>query len=33
MAEQRLRLRMPSDSQVIVIERNDIPPATRDASR
>ena len=33
MAEQRLRLRMPSDSQVIVIERKDIPPATRDASR
>jgi cell division protein FtsL len=33
MAEQRLRLRMPSDSQVIVIERKDIPPAARDASR
>lgn len=32
-AEQRLRLRMPSDSQVIVIERKDIPPASRDASR
>ena len=32
-AEQRLRLRMPSDSQVIVIDRKDIPPATRDASR
>ncbi len=33
VAEQRLRLRMPSDSQVIVIERKDIPPAARDASR
>ena len=33
VAEQRLRLRMPSDSQVIVIERRDIPAATRDASK
>ena len=31
--EQRLRLRMPSDSQVIVIDRKDIPAPTRDASR
>ena len=33
LVEQRLRLRMPSDSQVIVIERKDVPPATRDASK
>ena len=33
VVEQRLRLRMPNDSQVIVIERKDVPPATRDASR
>jgi len=33
IAEQRLRLRMPSDSQVIVIERRDIPAAPRDASK
>ena len=32
-AEQRLRLRMPSDSQVIVIERKDIPAPTRDAAK
>ena len=33
MAEQRLRLRMPSDSQVIVIPRTDIPAPARDASK
>jgi type II secretory pathway component PulJ len=33
LVEQRLRLRMPSDSQVIVIERKDVPPPARDASR
>ena len=33
MVEQRLHLRMPSDSQVIVIDRKDIPAPTRDASR
>ena len=33
VVEQRLRLRTPSDSQVIVIDRKDVPPATRDASR
>ena len=33
VVEQRLRLRMPSDSQVIVIERKDVSPATRDASK
>ena len=32
-AEQRLRLRMPSDSQVIVISRKDIPAPARDASK
>ena len=32
-AEQRLRLRMPSDSQVIVIPRSEIPAPTRDASK
>jgi cell division protein FtsL len=30
---ERLRLRMPSDSQVIVIPRKEIPAATRDASK
>ena len=33
VVEQRLHLRMPSDSQVIVIDRKDVPPAARDASR
>ena len=33
MVEQRLRLRMPNDSQVIVIERKDIPASARDASK
>jgi hypothetical protein len=33
LVQQRLRLRMPSDSQVIVIDRKDIPAPTRDASR
>src|SRR5678815_1614503 len=33
LVEQRLRLRMPSDSQVIVIERKDVPPPARDASK
>jgi len=32
-AEQRLRLRMPSDSQVIVIPRSEIPAPARDASK
>lgn len=32
-AEQRLRLRTPSDSQVIVIPRSEIPAPTRDASK
>ena len=32
LVEQRLRLRMPSDSQVIVIERTDAPPP-RNASK
>lgn len=31
--EQRLRLRMPSDSQVIVIEKKDVLPPARDASK
>ena len=30
---ERLRLRMPSDSQVIVIPRKEIPAPARDASR
>ena len=30
---ERLRLRMPSDSQVIVIPRKEIPAAARDASK
>ena len=33
VVEQRLHLRMPSDSQVIVIERKDVPPPARDASK
>jgi len=33
LVEQRLHLRMPSDSQVIVIERKDVPPQARDASK
>jgi hypothetical protein len=33
LVEQRLHLRMPSDSQVIVIERKDVLPPGRDASR
>ena len=33
LVEQRLRLRMPSDSQVIVIERKDVLPPARDASK
>ena len=33
LVEQRLHLRMPSDSQVIVIERKDTLPPARDASR
>ena len=32
-AEQRLRLRMPNDSQVIVIPRSEIPAPARDASK
>jgi hypothetical protein len=31
--EQRLGLRMPSDSQVIVIERNDASPPARNAAK
>jgi len=33
LVEQRLRLRMPSDSQVIVIEKKDVLPPLRDASK
>ena len=33
IVEQRLHLRMPSDSQVIVIERKDLPATARDAAR
>jgi hypothetical protein len=33
LVEQRLHLRIPSDSQVIVIERKDTLPPARDASR
>jgi type II secretory pathway component PulJ len=33
LVEQRLHLRMPSDSQVIVIERKDVLPPARDASK
>lgn len=33
VVEQRLHLRMPSDSQVIVIERKDLPGPARDAAR
>jgi len=33
LVEQRLRLRMPSDSQVIVIEKKDVLPPARDASK
>jgi type II secretory pathway component PulJ len=33
LVEQRLRLRMPSDSQVIVIERKDASLPARDASK
>jgi len=31
--EQRLHLRMPSDSQVIVIQRKDASPPPRDAAK
>lgn len=33
VVEQRLRLRMPSDSQVIYIDRKEIPAPVRDAAR
>jgi type II secretory pathway component PulJ len=33
IVEQRLRLRMPSDSQVIYIDRKEIPAPVRDASK
>jgi hypothetical protein len=33
LVEQRLGLRMPSDSQVIVIERNDASPPVRNAAK
>ena len=33
LVEQRLHLRMPSDSQVIVIERKDVPPPARRDSK
>ena len=33
LVEQRLHLRMPSDSQVIVIERKDASPPPRDAAK
>ena len=33
IVEQRLHLRTPSDSQVIVIEKKDVPPPARDASK
>jgi len=33
LVEQRLRLRMPSDSQVIVIEKKDVLLPPRDASK
>jgi len=33
LVEQRLHLRMPSDSQVIVIPRSEIPAPARDASK
>jgi len=33
IVEQRLRLRMPNDSQVIYIDRKEIPAPVRDASR
>lgn len=33
IVEQRLHLRMPNDSQVIVIDRKDIPAPARDASK
>ena len=33
LVEQRLHLRMPSDSQIIVIERTDALPPVRDASK
>ena len=33
LVEQRLHLRMPSDSQIIVIERKDVLPPARDASK
>jgi hypothetical protein len=33
VVEQRLRLRMPSDSQVIVIERKDASAPARDAAK
>jgi hypothetical protein len=33
LVEQRLHLRMPSDSQVIVIQRKDASPPPRDAAK
>jgi type II secretory pathway component PulJ len=33
VVEQRLRLRMPSDSQVIVIQRKDVPLPPRNAPK
>ena len=33
LVEQRLHLRMPSDSQVIVIEKKDVLPPARDATK
>jgi type II secretory pathway component PulJ len=33
LVEQRLHLKMPNDSQVIVIERKDVPPPPRDAAK
>ena len=33
LVEQRLHLRMPSDSQIIVITRKDVLPPARDASK
>lgn len=33
LVEQRLHLRMPNDSQVIVIEKKDVLPPARDASK
>jgi len=33
LVEQRLHLRMPSDSQIIVIEKKDVLPPAHDASK